>query len=121
MTSSNSQNILYSDLTLYSVSTSSNVAHNTDGLDIGPAWYVTVQCMHITYDDNCIALKPGASYVKATGVTCIGCHSLSVGSLAGRESSDEVVTSIIFKDCAMRASTKAAGIKYYPGGPTHGT
>lgn len=121
VTSGNSQNVVYSDMTLYSVSTSSNVAHNTDGFDIGPASYVTVQNTHVTNDDDCVVLKPGASYVTATGITCVGSHGLSVGSLAGGVGSDDIVTNSIFKNCTMSGVTKAAGIKYYPSGPTHGT
>jgi galacturan 1,4-alpha-galacturonidase len=121
VTSGNSQNVVYSDLTLYSVSTSSNVAHNTDGFDIGPASYVTVQNTQITNNDDCVVLKPGANYVTATGITCIGSHGLSVGSLAGGAGSDDIVTNSIFKNCTTSGSTKAAGIKYYPGGTTHGT
>jgi galacturan 1,4-alpha-galacturonidase len=121
VTSGNSQNVFYSDMTLYSVSTSSNVAHNTDGFDIGPASYVTVENTHVTNDDDCVVLKPGASYVTAAGITCVGSHGLSVGSLAGGEGSDDIVTNSIFKNCTMSGSTKAAGIKYYPGGSTHGT
>lgn len=121
VTGGNSKNIVYSGLTLYSVSNSSNVAHNTDGFDIGPASYVTVEDTKVTNDDDCVVLKPGASYVTTQGVTCVGSHGLSIGSLAGGAGSDDVVTNSIFKDCTMIGSTKAAGIKYWPGGSTHGT
>ncbi|KAI8663169.1 putative endo-xylogalacturonan hydrolase A [Fusarium keratoplasticum] len=121
VTGGNSKNIHYSDLTLYSVSTSANVAHNTDGFDIGPASFVTVENTKVTNDDDCVVLKPGASYVTTTGVTCVGSHGLSVGSLAGSSGSNDIVTNSIFKNCTMSGGMKAAGIKYYPGGSTHGT
>lgn len=121
VTGGNSKNVVYSGLTLHSVSSSSNVAHNTDGFDIGPASYVTVENTKVTNDDDCVVLKPGASYVTTSGVTCIGSHGLSIGSLAGGAGSDDIVTNSIFKNCTMSGSTKAAGIKYYPGGSTHGT
>ncbi|KAK2471315.1 hypothetical protein H9L39_17546 [Fusarium oxysporum f. sp. albedinis] len=121
VTGGNSKDVVYSGLTLYSVSSSSNVAHNTDGFDIGPASYVTVENTKITNDDDCVVLKPGASYVTTTGVTCVGSHGLSIGSLSGGAGSNDIVTNSIFKDCTMIGSTKAAGIKYYPGGSTHGT
>lgn len=121
VTSGNSKDIHYSDLTLYSVSTSANVAHNTDGFDIGPASFVTVENTKVTNDDDCVVLKPGANYVTTTGVTCVGSHGLSVGSLAGGSGSNDIVMNSIFKNCTMSGGMKAAGIKYYPGGSTHGT
>ncbi|KIN00066.1 glycoside hydrolase family 28 protein [Oidiodendron maius Zn] len=121
VTSGNSKNIKYSGMTLHSVSSSSNVAHNTDGFDIGPASYVSVENTQVTNDDDCVVLKPGASYVTVSGVTCTGSHGLSVGSLAGGAASNDVVTNSIFKSCTMKGSSKAAGIKYWPGGSSHGT
>lgn len=121
VTGGNSKNIVYSGLTLYSVSTSSNVAHNTDGFDIGPASYVTVENTKITNDDDCVVLKPGADHITTIGVTCVGSHGLSIGSLAGGAGSDDIVSNSIFKNCTMQGSSKAAGIKYWPGGSSHGT
>ncbi|KAM0326698.1 hypothetical protein ACHAQA_006569 [Verticillium albo-atrum] len=121
VTSGNSKDVVYSGLTLHSVSTSSNVAHNTDGFDIGPASFVTVLDSTVTNDDDCVVLKPGASNVNVTGVTCVGSHGLSVGSLAGGAGSNDIVADSIFKNCTVSKSNKAAGIKFFPGGSTHGT
>lgn len=121
VTAGSSSNVYYSDITLYSVSTSDNVAHNTDGFDIGPASYVTAENLHITNDDDCVVLKPGASYVEARNLTCIGSHGLSVGSLGSSYGSDDTVMHSIFEDATVSNSAKAAGIKIYPAGPDHGT
>ncbi|KAH8658034.1 pectin lyase fold/virulence factor [Xylariales sp. PMI_506] len=121
VTSGSSSNVYYGDITLYSVSTSANVAHNTDGFDIGPASYVTVENVHITNDDDCVVLKPGADNVLAQDITCVGSHGLSVGSLGSTAGNDDTVTNSIFRRAVMTGSTKASGIKVYPGGSAHGT
>ncbi|KAH7141818.1 pectin lyase fold/virulence factor [Dactylonectria macrodidyma] len=71
VTSGNSKNVVYSGLTLYSVSNSSNAAHNTDGFDIGPASYVTVENTKVTNDDDCVVLKPGASALMLPRALCL--------------------------------------------------
>lgn len=121
VTAGSSSGVYYSDITLYSVSSSSNVAHNTDGFDIGPASYVTAENLHITNDDDCVVLKPGANYVEARNITCIGSHGLSVGSLGSSYGSDDTVQNSIFEDATLSGAAKAAGIKIYPAGPDHGT
>ncbi|CZR66596.1 probable polygalacturonase 1 precursor [Phialocephala subalpina] len=109
-----SKNIAYSDITLTATSSSSNAAKNTDGWDIGPASYVTITNVAVTNDDDCVAFKPGADYVSVSGITCTGSHGLSVGSL-GKSGSD-VVSNVYVYNATMVSSTKAVGIKLYPGG-----
>ncbi|KAK3940161.1 glycoside hydrolase family 28 protein [Diplogelasinospora grovesii] len=121
VTNGNSKSIYYGNITLHSVSTSANVAHNTDGFDVGPASYVTLENLHVTNDDDCVVLKPGASYIAARDITCIGSHGLSVGSLGSGSGKNDTVTNSIFERAVMNGATKAAGIKIYPGGPSHGT
>ncbi|KAH8653103.1 endo-xylogalacturonan hydrolase A [Tricladium varicosporioides] len=113
-TSGNSKNILYSNIKLYAVSSSSNVAQNTDGWDIGASSYVTVKNATVTNDDDCVAFKPGCSYVTVDTITCTGSHGLSVGSL-GKTNAD-VVEHVYVTNANMVTSTKAVGIKTYPGG-----
>ncbi|CRK14645.1 endo-xylogalacturonan hydrolase A like protein [Verticillium longisporum] len=121
VTNGNSKDITYSDLTLHSVSTSANVAHNTDGFDIGPASNVRVLNSQVTNDDDCVVLKPGADQVHVEGVTCTGSHGLSVGSLAGTSGANDVVTNSIFKNCTVASSDKAAGIKVFDSSSGHGS
>ena len=121
ITSGNSKNVYYSNITLYSVSDSDNVAHNTDGFDIGPASYVTVENVHVTNDDDCIVLKPGADNVQARDIYCDGGHGLSVGSLGSSHGSNDSVTNSVFERATMVNNAKATGLKLYPGGPLHGS
>lgn len=114
-----STSVSYSDITLYAVSSSDNVAQNTDGWDVGPATHVTIARVNVTNDDDCVAFKPGASYVSVTDITCTGSHGLSVGSLGS--SGDDVVENIYVSGATMISSAKAAGIKVYPGGDDYGT
>lgn len=114
-----STSVSYSDITLYAVSSSDNVAKNTDGWDVGPATHVTIARVNVTNDDDCVAFKPGASYVSVTDITCTGSHGLSIGSLGS--SGDDIVKNIYVSGATMISSAKAAGIKLYPGGDDYGT
>lgn len=114
-----STNVEYNNITLYAVSTSDNVAKNTDGWDIGPATYVSINGANVTNDDDCVAFKPGASYVTVTDITCTGSHGLSVGSLG--QSGTDTVENVYVNGATMINSAKALGIKVYPGGDEYGT
>ncbi|KAH7137033.1 glycoside hydrolase family 28 protein [Dactylonectria estremocensis] len=114
-----STNIDYTDITLSAVSKSSNAPKNTDGWDIGTSTYVTITRAKVTNDDDCVAFKSGCNYATVTDITCVGSHGISVGSL-GKTNTD-TVQNVLVSDATMINSTKAAGIKLYPGGPNHGT
>ncbi|KAI1425359.1 glycoside hydrolase family 28 protein [Xylaria sp. FL1777] len=116
-----SSNIQYIDINLSATSKSSNLPKNTDGWDIGPASYVTISGATVTNDDDCVAFKPGANYVTVTDITCIGSHGLSVGSLGSKAGATDTVQNIYVSGATMTDSTKAAGIKLYPAGSSHGT
>ena len=128
------RNILYTQLNLSAISTSSNPAHNTDGrrsrtfpsfhlltligFDVGPASYVTYTDITVLNDDDCVAFKPGASFITVNGITCTGSHGLSVGSLG--KSSNDSVSNVYVSNATMINSAKAVGIKTYPSGDGHG-
>lgn len=114
-----SSNVAYDKITLYGVSKSDNLAKNTDGWDIGESTYVTITDATVTNDDDCVAFKPGANYATVNGITCTGSHGISVGSL-GKTNTD-TVKNILVTGATMIDSTKAAGLKLYPGGSAHGT
>ncbi|GAW10902.1 hypothetical protein ANO14919_002380 [Xylariales sp. No.14919] len=116
-----SSNIQYIDIDLSAISKSSNLPKNTDGWDIGPASYVTISGAKVTNNDDCVAFKPGANYVTVTDITCIGSHGLSVGSLGSKAGATDTVQNIYVNGATMTDSTKAAGIKLYPAGTSHGT
>jgi galacturan 1,4-alpha-galacturonidase len=114
-----STSITYSNLTLTAASTSQYAPKNTDGFDIGDSTYVSLTDINVSNQDDCVAFKPGCSYASVTNITCVGSHGLSVGSL-GKTSTD-TVTNVYVKSATMVNSTKAVGIKVYPGGSAHGT
>lgn len=114
-----STDVRYEDVTLHAVSASANAAKNTDGWDVGPAARVSIVRASVTNDDDCVAFKPGASYVTVEDITCTGSHGLSVGSLGS--SGEDVVENVYVSGATMVSSTKAAGIKLYPGGDKYGT
>jgi galacturan 1,4-alpha-galacturonidase len=112
----NSKNIVYSSVTLNAASSSTNAPKNTDGWDIGPASYVTITDVVVSNQDDCIAFKPGANYVTVSGISCTGSHGFLVGSLGSEAGTTDVVSNIYVYNADMTSSTKAAGIKLYPGG-----
>lgn len=113
-----SDSITFSDLRMDATSKSSNPAKNTDGFDIGSSTDVAISNVSVTNDDHCVAFKPGADGVTVSNITCIGSHGLSVGSLG--KNSDDVVKNVFISGATMVNCTKAAGIKTYPSGSSHG-
>ncbi|KAI0153386.1 putative extracellular exo-polygalacturonase [Pestalotiopsis sp. NC0098] len=109
-----------SGLALSAVSTSDNLPKNTDGFDVSGT-RVVLRDISIVNDDDCIALKPGADSVEATNITCTGGHGVSVGSLGSKAGATDTVSNIYIDGVTMIGTTKAAGIKLYPGGSAHGT
>lgn len=118
-TNGGSTNIVYTDITLDARSKSDNDPKNTDGWDIGNSSHVTINGASVLNDDDCVAFKPGANYVEVYDITCNGSHGISVGSL-GKTNTD-TVQNVYVKGATMIDSTKAAGLKLYPGGSDHGT
>ncbi|KAB8276110.1 pectin lyase fold/virulence factor [Aspergillus minisclerotigenes] len=117
---SQSARIAYSNLDLSAVSRSSTQPKNTDGFDIGDSTYVTVDNVNVVNQDDCIAFKAGLNYLTVQNVTCDGSHGLSVGSLAKYADNVDTVQNVYVRGAVMKNSTKAAGIKIYPGGTEHG-
>ncbi|KAJ5109945.1 hypothetical protein N7532_002590 [Penicillium argentinense] len=113
-----STNVNFSNLKMDATSKSTNAAKNTDGFDIGASTNVILSNINVSNDDDCVAFKPGANGVTVTDITCTGSHGLSVGSLG--KSSDDTVKNIYVSGATMINSTKAAGIKTYPSGGSHG-
>jgi galacturan 1,4-alpha-galacturonidase len=111
-------NSLFSKLRMDANSKSNNLPKNTDGYDIGESTYVTIRDATVQNHDDCVAFKPSANDVTVNTITCTGSHGMSVGSL-GKASSD-FVKNIYVTGATMINSTKAAGIKTYPGGGGHG-
>ncbi|KAB8302157.1 hypothetical protein EYC80_005605 [Monilinia laxa] len=116
-----STNVAYSGLTMTAVSKSTTAPKNTDGFDIGSATYVTLNDITVSNQDDCIAFKPGANYVTVNKISCTGSHGISVGSLGKKPGTTDSVTNVYVTGATIVNSTKAVGIKFYPGGSTYGT
>ena len=115
-----SSNTKFSNLTLSAVSVSKNQPLNTDGFNIGDSSHITLSNVQIKNDDDCVAFQSGANYITVNNVTCIGSHGLSIGSLGLFAGHTYVVENIYVSDVQMINSSKAVGMKLYPGGSSHG-
>ncbi|KAM5343553.1 hypothetical protein ACJ41O_012090 [Fusarium nematophilum] len=118
---SKSARVSFSNMNITAISKSTYPPKNTDGFDIGESENVSLSNIYIQNGDDCVAFKPGCNYATVTDITCQGSHGLSVGSLGKSPGSVDTVTNVYVKNAIMRGSTKAAGIKIYPGGSDHGT
>ncbi|KAF3179003.1 hypothetical protein TWF751_001012 [Orbilia oligospora] len=107
-------NINFHNLKLSAISKSTNLPKNTDGFAVVRTSYTVVKNVEVTNTDDCVVPKGGVEYFHAENVVCNGSHGLSIGSLG--KSGLEEVKHVLFKNCTMIGSTKAAGIKTYPGG-----
>ncbi|CAG8949035.1 hypothetical protein HYFRA_00002163 [Hymenoscyphus fraxineus] len=104
-TGSGSTNIVYTNIDLSAKYSSSNPPKNTDGWDIG-ASHVTMANLHVQNNDDCVAFNPGKFPFVA-----------SLLKLSWKNQTNLDTVSNIYVKCAtMKDSTKAVGIKYYPGG-----
>lgn len=118
--SSSSSNISFSQITLSVISNSTVLPKNTDGWDISGS-YVTIRDSNITNTDDCMALNNGANFVTIMNVRCTGSHGISVGSLGRTYGRTDTVQNIYINGATMTNTSKAAGIKLWPAGPSHGT
>ena len=116
-----STNVKFSELVITAKTTSKNRPANTDGFDTGECSYVTITNTHVTNGDDCVSFKSGSNYVTVDNITCVGSHGLSVGSLGGQAGKPSIVSNIYASNAKMIDSSFALRIKFYPGGPSHGT
>ncbi|CAF1423825.1 unnamed protein product [Adineta ricciae] len=114
-------NIKLKDAPMIAVSTSVNDPKNTDGFDIGECSHVTLNNIHVTNGDDCVAFENGANYITVNNITCVGSHGVSVGSLGLGAGETYVVQNVYVSKIKMINCSKAAGIKLWPGGSSHGS
>jgi galacturan 1,4-alpha-galacturonidase len=117
----NSANITLSNLVLSAVSTSENRPANTDGFDTGDCSDVTITNVHVTNGDDCVSFKNGSNNITVNNITCVGSHGISVGSLGSDRGHPDAVQNVYVSNAKMINCTTATRIKFYPGGPSHGT
>ena len=65
------KNIVFRNITISAVSTSSHAAENTDGWDIFRSDNVTIADSDINNGDDCVSFKPSACFLPRTFL--IGC------------------------------------------------
>jgi len=108
-------------LDLSAVSTSENPPANTDGIDVGDSSHITISNAHIRNGDDCVAFKNGSNNIIVNNIACIGSHGLSIGSLGLKSEGSRIIQNIYVSNATMINCSAATRIKFYPGGPTHGT
>lgn len=83
-------------------------AHNSDGFDISSTDNLILENSYVTNQDDCVAVTSGSN-ILVTGMTCIGGHGLSIGSIGGK--SDNVVDGVTFSNSIVTNSQNACRIK----------
>ena len=116
-----STNVEFSELVLTAITTSENRPANTDGFDTGECSHVRIMNNHVTTGDDCVSFKNGSNYITVENITCVGSHGLSVGSLGLEAKSTYFAKNIYVSNATMINCSLALRIKFYPGGPSHGT
>lgn len=83
-------------------------AHNSDGFDISSTDNLILENSYVSNQDDCVAVTSGSN-ILVTGMTCIGGHGLSIGSIGGK--SDNVVDGVTFSNSVITNSQNGARIK----------
>nr|AWM99289.1 glycoside hydrolase family 28 [Rhizophlyctis rosea] len=79
--------------------------HNTDAFDIGSNGLILRNCW-VHNQDDCTAINSGYN-ITVSGLTCIGGHGLSIGSV----NSDTLVNLVTFSDSIVQKSANGVRIK----------
>ncbi|OBT46724.1 hypothetical protein VE00_02620 [Pseudogymnoascus sp. WSF 3629] len=91
-----------------SVSNGLAAAHNSDGFDISSTSGLTLKNSVVNNQDDCVAVTSGTN-ILVTGMTCIGGHGLSIGSIGGK--SNNVVDGVTFSNSVISNSENGCRIK----------
>ncbi|KFY03600.1 hypothetical protein O988_01372 [Pseudogymnoascus sp. VKM F-3808] len=83
-------------------------AHNSDGFDISSTSGLTLQDSTVNNQDDCVAVTSGTD-ILVTGMTCIGGHGLSIGSIGGK--SDNDLDGVTFSKSTISDSENGCRIK----------
>ncbi|KAG0734746.1 hypothetical protein G6F62_007582 [Rhizopus arrhizus] len=111
----NSQNLILDNITLKTASTSSNLAKNTDALDVSSSQGIIFQNSHLTVGDDCLAINGGVTNITLNNVNCNGGHGFSVGSL-GKGGKSESVKTVRILNSSCTNCQNGVRIKTWPGG-----
>ncbi|KFY07161.1 hypothetical protein V492_07395 [Pseudogymnoascus sp. VKM F-4246] len=83
-------------------------AHNSDGFDISSTSGLTLENSVVNNQDDCVAVTSGSD-ILVTGMTCIGGHGLSIGSIGGK--SDNDLDGVTFSNSTISDSENGCRIK----------
>ncbi|PFH52184.1 glycoside hydrolase family 28 protein [Amanita thiersii Skay4041] len=109
------QNILYNNISIHAVSSSSHFAANTDGWNVYRSDNVVIQNSVIFNGDDCVAFKPNATNVLVSNLNCTGSHGISVGSLGQFPGMFDIVENVTAIDVSMSKAQNGARIKAWAG------
>jgi galacturan 1,4-alpha-galacturonidase len=109
------KNVVYNNISINAVSTSSNGAANTDGWNVYRSDSVQILNSVIVNGDDCVAFKPNATNVLVENLDCTGSHGISVGSLGQYPGIYDIVENVLAKNVKMTKAQNGARIKVWAG------
>jgi galacturan 1,4-alpha-galacturonidase len=109
------KNIVYNGINISAVSTSNNLAKNTDGWDIYRSDSVSIINSNINNGDDCVSLKPNSTNIIASYLYCNGSHGISVGSLGQYAGVYDIVENFTSTNVQMYNAQNGARIKAFAG------
>jgi len=109
------QGVVYNNIHINAVSTSSHGAQNTDGWNVYRSDDVTIKNSVIVNGDDCVAFKPNATNVLVENLDCTGSHGISVGSLGQFPGMFDIVQNVTARNIKMTKAQNGARIKAWAG------
>ncbi|KII83966.1 glycoside hydrolase family 28 protein [Plicaturopsis crispa FD-325 SS-3] len=101
-----SENVVYDDITVRSVSTNTSVpAANTDDRSS----HITVKNSNIENSDDCVSFKPNSTFITVSNLKCNGSHGISY---AGET---DIVANVHVSNISMMNAQNGARIKVFGG------
>ncbi|KAF8911603.1 pectin lyase fold/virulence factor [Gymnopilus junonius] len=109
------QNVVFNNINISSLSTSSHGAANTDGWDVYRSDNVAILNSVIVNDDDCVSFKPNATNILVENLDCTGSHGISVGSLGQFPGMFDIVENVLARNVKMTNAQNGARIKCWAG------
>ncbi|KAI9289451.1 pectin lyase fold/virulence factor [Umbelopsis sp. AD052] len=109
------KNTVLENLTINTVSTSSNPAKNTDAFDVSSSSGIVIRGSNINNGDDCLAVNSGVTNLTFTNNNCVGSHGFSIGSL-GKDLSTGTVDGVNITTNSCTNCQNGVRIKTWPGG-----
>ncbi|KAJ7771601.1 glycoside hydrolase family 28 protein [Mycena metata] len=109
------QNVVFDNIHINAVSTSTHGPDNTDGWDIYRSDQVTIKNSHINNGDDCVSFKPNSTNIIVSNLNCNGSHGISVGSLGQFAGMFDIVENVTATNVIMSNAQNGARIKAWAG------